>query len=487
MNEIRKITELLRKMIAADQLKEVMSVLQQLLEGSPLLNDVVILSGQYEGLEKNTRLGTILRENARVEKNTIMNALTGLVNELEENYQLYPVIQENGKNYLQTPESRVLGYTFNEHLTRELITAIKPYAPAAQRFLDKVALISDWESKPQINDKAKEIIAYSFVGVIGVQLGKLMAIGKEDFTADKPKTYVEKCLHIARQSFDLILFSMFSRLWDEMKKRPLTLPEETRKLIRKRLDHLKGPELDEQFALLINLYPVLLDINSELHLPEIEAMEVHLNEGTELHQAVKNLQKLSQRLEQEPLELADCAEAETQLTVLLSHFSFLVSYRMASIKNISYRQARHNEPAYIHHFAALGIDSKANKDAEKSIYTQDTAHTDAVLLYKGDHYQDCIVLSPFVIDYNALTFEGGSRICFYQLQPMEEELLEYLFLEDNSIVNLEFKGIQKADTNLGDLVMNKETYRMFNLDCVVSQFQEARRCLLGDALNFDDL
>ncbi|MDX2246426.1 MAG: hypothetical protein SF052_06610 [Bacteroidia bacterium] len=487
MNEIRKIADNLRKMIAADQLKEVLSILQQLLKGSPLLNEVISLSGKYEDLEKNIRLGTILRENASVEKSKIRLALTEMVEELEAYSREYPAILENCEIFLETPESRVLDYTFNEHLTRELILAIKPHTTAAQRFLERVALISDWESQLKISDKAKEIIAYSFVGVIGVQLGKLMAIGKEEFTAAKPKTYVEKCVQIARQSFDLILFSMFSRLWDEMKKRPLTLPDKTRDLIRKRLDNLNGPELNEQFALLINLYPVFADSGSELPLPEIEALEFQMKEGSELHDRVVELHKLSQRLEKEPPGLSDCTQAETQLTALLRHFSFLACYRMASIKNIGYRQIRHNEPAFIHHFASLGIDSKANKDAEKAIYTPDTAHTDAVLLYKGDHYQDCIVLSPFVIDYHTLTFEAGAKICFYYAKPFEEKSFEYLFLEDNSLLNLEFKGIQKADTDLGDLMMNKENHRMYNLDCVVDQLREARRCLLGDTLNFDDL
>ncbi|MBK7408118.1 MAG: hypothetical protein IPJ40_08675 [Saprospirales bacterium] len=108
---------------------------------------------------------------------------------------------------------------FNELLTRELIRAIQPNCTSAQRFLEKVAHIPDWESQTRISDKAKEIIAYSFVGVIGKQLSKLMAIGKEDFSEAKQRKYLEKCIDIVKRSLDLVCFALLSRLWDAQKTR----------------------------------------------------------------------------------------------------------------------------------------------------------------------------------------------------------------------------------------------------------------------------
>jgi hypothetical protein len=65
---------------------------------------------------------------------------------------------------------------FNEALTKALIEAMQEDCLPASKFLSRVQEIPNWEKESRISDKAKEIIAYSFVGVIGIQLSKLMAI-----------------------------------------------------------------------------------------------------------------------------------------------------------------------------------------------------------------------------------------------------------------------------------------------------------------------
>ena len=111
----------------------------------------------------------------------------------------------------------------------------------------------------------------------------------------------------------------------------------------------------------------------------------------------------------------------------------------------------------------------------------------ARVVYRGDNYQENINLFPFVIDYNALTLEHGAKICFYFRQGNDDGTLDYLFLEDNSIVNVEWKGILKSDTDYNELMMNTDSRKVLNLDGVVEQFREARDCFLGAAVNFDDL
>jgi len=379
--------------------------------------------------------------------------------------------------------------SFNEGLTKQLIEAIKPYAAPARIFLEKVANISNWETQLRISDKAKEIIAYSFVGVIGIQLSKLMAIGKEDFSEAKQRKYIEKCVYVAKKSLDLVCFALISKLWDAQKQQPRHLSEAQKEVLTRRFDDAFECSIGEQLQLL----RVLIEIFSKaengltLPLPELEGAAEWLREGSDFQQTCQSLQTLHEKLDRSQFDLLDCHEAETQLAAFFKYFHFLVNYRMASIKHIGYRQIRNADPRYLHRYAALGIDSKANVDAEKMNYTPETIHTDAVLLYRGDHYSESVNLFPFVIDYNALTFEHGSKICFYRSQDINDSSLEYLFLEDNSIVNLESKGILKPDTDLNELMMNNEHRKTLHLDCVVEQFREARRCILGDELNFDDL
>ena len=154
---------------------------------------------------------------------------------------------------------------------------------------------------------------------------------------------------------------------------------------------------------------------------------------------------------------------------------------MVSIKRINYQQVRNTDPHYLHRYTALGIDSKANVNAEKMMYTPETVHTDAVLLFKGKNYQHNINLFPFVVDYNALTFEHGAKICFYRSNNISDDSLEYLFLEDNSIRFLECRDILDSGAAYSDLMMDDDKRKIINLDMVVSQFREARDCILGES------
>ncbi len=370
---------------------------------------------------------------------------------------------------------------FNEHLSRQLIEAIRPHSVAAQRFLERVKDIPGWESQARISAKAKEVIAYSFVGVVGIQLSKLMAIGKEPLSDTKQHKYIRKCLDIAKRCLDLLSITLLSSLWDEQKKQPRAFDEAERKILSNFFDNSFEPSLPERFSFLQALHRIFSKRENTLAwpLPEWEGFAPALESGSSFHQACQALAVLNERLDKAQYSLLDCFEAEKQLALFFQDLHFLANYRMASIRYIGYQQPRNTEPSYLHRYTAMGIDNKANIDAEKINCTAETVQTDAVLLYRGDQYSEYINLSPFVIDYNALTFEHGAKICFYRSQAIDGDILEYLFLEDNSLVRLEKQGILKPDTDLNELMMEKEKQKTLNLDRVVEQFMDARRCLLG--------
>ena len=81
---------------------------------------------------------------------------------------------------------------FNEALTKQLIEAIAPYSKSTYQFFTRASETNNWENQVRISDRAKEIIANSFVGPIGVQLRKLMAIGKEDSSEHKLFKYIDR-------------------------------------------------------------------------------------------------------------------------------------------------------------------------------------------------------------------------------------------------------------------------------------------------------
>lgn len=371
---------------------------------------------------------------------------------------------------------------FNEELTSRLLNAMQAHTPAAGRFMAKVNNRPAWERNPKISDKAKEIIIYSFVGPIGIQLSKLFAIGKAPLSEAKQKDYLSKCLHIVEYTLDLLCFALLSRLWDRQTQEPTDLPQPLYQAIQHRLDYDETTEfnLRHQLDLLCALYRYYLNDEPELPLPELQALDERLQARSELYTSIAELQKLADALHQEQYSLLDCHAAEQQLANFLSAFAFLCAYKMASIHEIGYRKVRNSDPRFIHRYTALGIDSKAQKDAEQLRYVPDTSYTDAVMLFKGDHYREGINLFPFVIDYNALSFEHGAMISFFKSKRFEDDNLEFLFLESREVRILEPQGLLGEDTAYEDILMDNEKRKQLNQDVVLASFRQARDTILND-------
>lgn len=369
---------------------------------------------------------------------------------------------------------------FNAHLTEALIQSIQPICAPARRFFDKVKGITDWQHQMRFSNKAKEIIAYSFVGVIGIQLSKLMAIGKEDFSEAKQRKYIRKCSHITEYSLDLVNFVLLSSLWDQRKEASKQLDSQLQQIIKQRLQNTFAPSLEERYQLLQVLFQLFEQHQLPFPIEELPTLSPDINSTSRLTEAVKASQELRLRLEKEQYNMLDCFEAEQRLAQFLHHLAFLVNYNMASIKQIGYREIRNDAPVYLHRFTALGLDSKANVDAEKIMGTEDTVQTDAVLFYRGNDYKRNINLYPFVIDYNTLAAEYGAKICFFQNLCLEDDSLDFVFLEDNSIVNIEQQDIFQPDIDLGTVMMDEERRKIFNLNCVVKGFEQAKHSILND-------
>ena len=368
---------------------------------------------------------------------------------------------------------------FNEALTKQLIEAIAPYSKSTYQFFTRASETNNWENQVRISDRAKEIIANSFVGPIGVQLRKLMAIGKEDSSEHKLFKYIEKCVHIARYSLELINYALISNLWDIQVGQALSLSTTELEKLSCRLDEPYEPSIAELFHLLQDLHALFQrpQFQESLLLSELADPDFapQLQMGSLLANACAELQQLSDKcIDNHQYDLLDCYAAEKNLATVLSVFAFLTNYRMASIREIGFKQMRNCDPRYVHNFTTLG-DSTSNVYTERLKFTSLAVHTDAVLLYRGDHYDQYINLSPFVIDYNALTFEEGTKICFYAYRPTNESVLNYVFLDDNSSIAIKPQGVFHLDDNR---LMLPTDRRLLNLDIVIEQFKDANLCLL---------
>lgn len=373
--------------------------------------------------------------------------------------------------------------SFNEILTAQLIAAIQAYSKDAQTLLGYMQRnnIQDWAGQEKYAKKAKEILAYSYVGVIGMQLSHLMGIGKDNRVRSEEKIipYIEKCLLIARYSLDLICFAFISRLWDKQKDNTLSLDEAQRAALSKFFERKFEPTFTEQVALIQVLYPIFTA--DSLPFEEMKDFTPHFEEGSSFQQSITKLQALK-TMKSDKYTFVECAEAEAQLSNVMSHFSFLANYNMASIKRVGYKFLRNTEPHYIHNYIELGFDQKANPDVEKHRYLPEGVPTDTVLIHQGEDYQKSINLFPFVIDYNALTFEQGAKIYFYQcLNFQDENVMEYTLLKDDEVQKIEFQDIKAQNLDFNELVGDTEKLKILNIDHVLLQFREAHTSLTAQS------
>lgn len=368
---------------------------------------------------------------------------------------------------------------FNEFLTKNLMIALRSFNMPAARFLEKATEIKqDWETQALISDKAKDIIAYSFVGILGIQLRKLMAIGKEDLSETKQRKYIENCLTTTKRALQLLCFALVSEVWNRKKEQPYEFSKDQQNELKHFFEDEFEMNIEGYLHLLNHLFDIFTFHQLNFPIPELARFDENLQAGSTFVNACNGLQAINDKLDRATFTLLDCFEAENQLTSVLVTLIFLADYKMVSIKNIGYDEMRNNPPRFLHYYAALGMDSKFNINSERMNYVEAPISTDAILLYKG-RYQESVNLFPFIIDFNALTFEGGTKICFYSFRDMEDGSLNYRFLEDNGVENIVFRNTLKSDSNINELMMDKEKRKQLKLDVVFQQFQEAKKLILG--------
>lgn len=260
----------------------------------------------------------------------------------------------------------------------------------------------------------------------------------------------------------MVIFAFLSQLWDDVCVGTIKLSGGIP--LRKHF-----PIAENQITLLRNLIRIYCEQkpdNNILLISDILAIADQFDENGEVYVASAELKNLSDNP-----TILDCYFAEKQLTAFFEKFSFLVNYKVVSMKKIECFNIKNIGINYLHHHDYLGRDKKTN------IYDEmiSPLFSYAVLLFKGDDYTQNINLFPFAIDINALNFDNTvSRISFFRQPVRDKPRLKYDYLkkekDGDSDFELEYKGIarQKAKDNMPFLT--DEEMRTYNKDCVYNTF-----------------
>jgi hypothetical protein len=372
--------------------------------------------------------------------------------------------------------------TFNEKLTRSLIEAMSSDIPRVKKFLDNVnRMDAKWQKQERFSDPAKELIAINYVGVLGIQLRKLIAIGKEEFSMNKQKKYIENCQLTAKRALQLLCFALISKLWDYKKDDPFTLsPDQT-----ETCNNFFEDEFEWEINGFVHLLKTLLEIykanNLAFPINELNNFKDQLQPNAPLVTAVLKLQALTVSLDRPSFTMQECFDAEDNLSTVLTTLHFLVGYKMMSIKNIAYSEMRNTRPHYLYRYTDLvGIDNIGNKtqEQEKLKYEESPINTDAVLLYK-ETYRQSLNLFPFIIDINGLSMDGGQKICFYTAKGNMDGSLSYSFIEDNSVVKVKNTKTLRPGIEINELLADPAKLKDMRYDAVFNLFREAKITITG--------
>ena len=135
----------------------------------------------------------------------------------------------------------------------------------------------------------------------------------------------------------------------------------------------------------------------------------------------------------DPAKVAELAQqADAHLDAALYVLTFVVGYKLATIKEITINRSRRKEPSFLHRRVVLDR-------AAAGLYKDDTqpllhfADNESVILLKElDDVTSYINLSPFVLDQNALTRNPGTNLYFFHWYDEATDTLHYTQISEDT-------------------------------------------------------
>jgi len=373
--------------------------------------------------------------------------------------------------------------TFNEYLIKNLILAIHANANPPNNEVEDLLLtaknVPNWEMNADSVGDAKEILAKSFVGILGMQLSKLWAIGTDAPSETKQSNYIDNCAITCRTALELICFALISTYWNycREKKQKAAYTTQQTEILNVFFGTRYGMDINQYAELLYALIEIFDKNNLSYPIVELEELKAQLIPGSDFRLACVRLQKIADKIPYNTFTAPDCYDAEVQLAIILSHLYFLASYKMVTIKSIGYDAMLYNKPRYLHHYSIVRPGDK-NTNSGFVNYVDWPFWTDTILLYKKGYNQDGINLFPFIIDFNAIIAEEEPKICVFSFKDNSDSL-KYRFMKDSGTKKLEYKGVLKNEVDLNMVMKEPNKRSELKLDIVIMKYYEARKDILS--------
>jgi len=116
----------LKDLIAQDKLGQVIADLQGLFQGSPAFNEVILQSSRYNQLKAAIRTGTIMLEDANIERNKLTLALLEMIDDFEAELGTHPTLSKEVGDLIQGDQNVVIkNVTDSTEIDRKLDELLK--------------------------------------------------------------------------------------------------------------------------------------------------------------------------------------------------------------------------------------------------------------------------------------------------------------------------------------------------------------------------
>jgi len=373
----------------------------------------------------------------------------------------------------------------NEVLIERLMVKLTPYNSVAKEFIhyvDNDESLRYWTKNKEIREQCGIIISNGFGNIIKHQLETLYAIAKENDN-NLFRDYVSCCYWTGKRTLQLVCFSLLSRLAYLRKKEPFEYQENHKQELESFFNSFFDMDIPKYWRLLKTLYSIFQydTIKNKVPISELKSIDFQLKSNSVLEETFEQLQRDYSILDNAPPTINNCFKAERHLTTILENFVFLSEYKMASIKSISYERLKDAHPKFMQRLAILGLKEDGSTGQKISInYTKDDISPDGILLYK-ESFQESINIYPFIIDYNALTFQEDVLICFYTSKELGNDNLVYKSQRKSLKKKIENQGTINPNAKSEDvnaILADEELHKKAKLDMVHILFREAKKHIL---------
>jgi len=381
-------------------------------------------------------------------------------------------------------KEKKLEVAMNQWLVENVISQIIPYNETAQKFIKAVADEPDWYKLPKYRNAALTVMQTAYIGVIGIYLKKIAAVGIGAFSNQKLKEYIKNAYFLGLRLLDLVNAVLISALWDWSQKQKPLFSDANRKTIAQFFEQTVERDIPFSLELLNALLQTYTLNDIEFSISELRQLDSQTEEQTNLHAAFMQLMQLFENSARQEPSAEEVFWTEKALSDILIAFNFLAKYKIQAVKEVDFYHIRSLGEFFIHKLGFYGLPEKrneaANQNAEKIMHSTKKINTEAVLVYASDYFEG-INLFPFVVDINNIMLETGTNLCFFSHKELtDSNSLNYVSVADNDIAFMQ-QHKTGIETNFSEIFADRKSIIQHKHNLVIQLINQAQKEILGES------